>query len=116
MTIKLLTQDQYEFLKESQETHPILTFQNDGYEYIKKSDLTEDDKAAIKEIEQLLKEKIVGFSSFTNFRFTKENELQIRFQYNWGAEDGTMPFTGVGYILLEELLNGFRETKKRITN
>ena len=34
-------------------------------------------------------------------------KIVIRFNYNWGAEDNTMSFTGVGYVLLEELLTGF---------
>lgn len=89
-----------------------MSLQNKGYEYIKKHNLTDDDKAKIIEIEAILKKHIVGFSSFTNFRLDKNGEAQVRIQYDYGAEDtGPRPhyFIGVGYILLDELLNGFRE-------
>ena len=108
MKIELINQQQYDILKKLQESHPILTFQNDGYEYIDKSKFDEQDKATFNAIESLLRKHIVGFSWFNNFCHSKRTgKLLLRFQYNYGAEDNTMQFIGVGYLELDELLNGF---------
>lgn len=112
MTIDLITQEQYNILLNIQKNHKILTFQNKGYEYIDKSKLTESDKEAIKEIESILNSHIKGFYNFNNFLFSKDNELRIRFQYNWNYDNNIGSFKGVGYILLDELLNGFRDNGK----
>lgn len=112
MKIQLITPEEHSRLLEIYESNPTLTLQNKGYEYIGKNKLSDDDNAKIKEIEIILKKAIVGFSSFTNFRLSRSGEIQIRLQYDYGAEDnGPMPhhFTGVGYLLVDELLNGFNE-------
>lgn len=109
MTIELITPAGYENLVDIYSKCPALTLQNKGYEYINKSNLSEDDKAKIKEIEAILKKSISGFVSFTNFRLSKTGELEIRFQYHYDAS-----FTGVGYVLADELLNGFRETVRAV--
>ena len=115
MTITLITQEQYDRLLQIQKDYPILTFQNKGYEYIRKSDLTEDDLKAIDEISDILRNHIKGFSKFNNFKTNnKENKLVIRIQYNWAADDpnsNQMPFIGVGYLELEELFKGFKENR-----
>lgn len=40
--------------------------------------------------------------SFSNFCLDKNGELSLRVQYHYDPS-----FTGVGYVLLSELLNGF---------
>ena len=115
MTIELITKDQREFLESIFKEYPALTLQNKGYEYIGKDKLNEEDKVAIKEVEHLLQHKIVGFVYFDNFRLNNNKEIQIRFHYNWGAEDQSMPFTGVGYITLNELQNGFKKKENHST-
>lgn len=109
MKIELITNEQFKQITDIQENYPVLTFENKGYQYIDKSKMTEGDEEAVKQIESILKDNIIGFCSFTNFRTTEDSKVQIRLEYNYGAEDNSMSFTGVGYILLEELLNGFNE-------
>lgn len=89
--------------------HKALFLQNEGYEYINKKELSDEDKAMLAKIEELLKEHIVGFERFDNFRLgNKSKRPQIRIQYNWGADDDTRHFTGVGYLLIDDLLHGFQ--------
>lgn len=107
MKINLITPEQHAELLQIQKEFPVLTFQNSGYQYIDKSKLTDQDKEKIKEIETILKASIYGFSSFTNFRHDNNGNLQIRFNYNYDY-DTKGYFIGVGYILVDELLNGFK--------
>jgi hypothetical protein len=107
MTIKLLMQNEYDTLLSIQKNNPKLTFQNKGYQYIDRSTLSEDDKAADSKVKEILNNHIEGFVSFDNFLTDKKGELNIRFQYKWDWR-----FTGVGYITVRELLNGFDENKK----
>ncbi len=109
MRIELISEEQYNLLKTIQEKHNILTFQNDGYEYIDKSKFTQEDQKAFDEVTEILSKHIVGFREFNNFCHSKSGELRIRFQYNYGADDNSRSFTGVGYLLLDELLKGFKE-------
>lgn len=113
MTINLITKEEHNFLLEAYKNHPLLTLQNKGYENIRKDKLSESDLVKIKEIEILLRKSIVGFSSFQNFKVRSDTNLQIRFQYNYDADyDGPgnkTYFVGVGYILVNDLLNGFKE-------
>jgi len=114
MTINLITPEEYARLLQIQKDFPLLTFENNGYEYISKNKLSEEDKKAHEEVTDILKKSIVGFSEFNNFktRFSV-NKLAIRFQYDWTADVPTIerPFTGVGYLLIEQLLNGFGDDK-----
>lgn len=104
MTIELITSEEHAKLMDIFNKYPALRLQNNGYEYLKKDNLTEEDNAKIKEIEEILKKSIEGFVKFSNFRLSNQSqEIQIRFQYHYSPS-----FTGVGYILLDELLNGFR--------
>lgn len=110
MKINLITQEQHDTILNIYKSFPTLTLQNKGYEGINRSLLTEEEKRADKEVNEILKKSIIGFSKFQNFKTNnKENNLTIRFQYDWTAHDRSLgiPFTGVGYILLDELLNGF---------
>ena len=110
MTITKITQEEHKFLIESYENYPHLCFQNQGYEYINPNTLDEKDKIRIKEIEIILRRSILGFKNFSNFKKDKQGDSQIRFQYNWDADSGSPNktyFIGVGYIKIDELLNGF---------
>lgn len=106
MKIELITQETHEKLKRIFENHPALTLQNNGYEYLDKRKFTPEDEAAFKETSEILKKHVHGFSKFHNFRLSKNGRIQLRFNYAWDER-----FTGVGYILLDELLNGFEETE-----
>lgn len=103
MTIEPLSQDEYEKLLLIQIMHSKLTFQNVGYQYIDRSTLSEEDKA-------ILSKHIKRFVEFNNFLLNKKGELTVRFQYCYDSS-----FTGVGYITLRELLNGF-DIEKEVTN
>lgn len=118
MIINLITEEEYNTLLDIQKNHPLLTFQNKGYEYINKSKLTNDDKNAIGTINAILSKAIVGFSKFYNYCYTISNEIIIRFDYDlsltWNNDIDKIikregiPFIGVGYLYLDELLKGFR--------
>jgi CRISPR/Cas system-associated protein Csm6 len=109
MKIKIISEESHAKLLNIQENNPILTLQNRGYESIEKSKLSLKDKERINEVEEILKKAIVGFVSFQNFRLSNSAELQIRLQYNYNYEKKVIPFTGVGYILVDELLHGFTD-------
>ena len=102
MKIELLTIEEYNTLKDVFNNNPILTFQNSGYEYIDKSKLTLEDIEALEIISKILKRTVTGFVKFFNFKLNKNGEILLRFDYKYDAS-----FTCVGYILLDELLNGF---------
>jgi hypothetical protein len=111
MKIKLISEEQYNRLLTIQKEHPKLTFQNVGYSYIRKYELTDEDLKVWEEVTEILKSSILGFSEFNNFLFTKRHpdRVRIRIQYNWGADDEPQKtyFTGVGYLYANELLKGF---------
>ena len=85
-------------LKQIAKDHPALTFQNVGYEYINKKQLSKADIDAITEIETILKGKIDGFSRFNNFRIRKDGGMDVRLQYYWDHS-----FCGVGYFPIDEI-------------
>lgn len=110
MRINLITPQEHATLKAIHAEFSKLTLQNTGYEGIDRRTFTDIEKAKDAEVNAILKKAIVGFSRFQNFKTNnKENALTLRFQYDWTAHDRSLgiPFTGVGYILLDELLNGF---------
>lgn len=111
MRIELITQEQYDLLLEIQAASPILTFQNVGYEYIDRSKFSAIDIVNCELVTEILKKAVLGFSKFNNFLHSKEGVLKIRFQYCWTADEinPSTPFTGVGYLELEELLKGFKK-------
>lgn len=101
MTIKLISKEQYDLIRKIQKKFPVLTFQNKGYEYIR-TPFNNEEQEAFDKVSEILKNHIKGFSKFNNFR-KKGKIIELRFQYRWDES-----FTGVGYIKLFELLNGFR--------
>ena len=92
----------YNKLLEYQQNYPLLTFQNNGYEYLSK-EIQDNHKDQIKEIEELLKTKIEGFSHFNNFKI-KSNIILVRCQYDYSKhlENCKTSFIGVGYFPLED--------------
>lgn len=110
MKIELITPQEHAKILDIYNNNHSLFLQNVGYEYINKNNLSDEAKADLIEVSNILKKSIIGFSSFSNFRKDRNNETQIRFQYDWTAHDRSLgiTFTGVGYILLDELLNGFK--------
>lgn len=107
MTINRITQDQYNELLRIQKEFPNLSFQNVGYTYPNKSEWSEEDLNAHKIVSKILSKSIAGFKEFNHFKLDSLNRLSIRFQWDWNAEEGKIPFIGVGYLVLDELLNGF---------
>jgi hypothetical protein len=110
MKIKLISEEQYNRLLTIQKEHPKLTFQNEGYSYIRKSELTDEDLKVWEEVTEILKSSIIGFCEFNNFRKTKSHpdRVQIRIQYNWCADDEPKGYyIGVGYLYADELFKGF---------
>jgi len=85
-------------LKQLSKKYPKLTFQNEGYEYIKKSDLSQSDLDAIDEISEILKSKVEGFVKFFNFKERKDGSLVVRLDYQWDKS-----FTGVGYFPIDDI-------------
>ena len=114
MTIELLTQTEYDTLIAIQELYPKLTFQNVGFQYINRDSFSEADKLMDNMVKEILSQHIKGFVKFDNFRIgsdriSQKTSLCVRFQYHWDAdlENSKVGFTGVGYLPLDELLNGF---------
>ena len=108
MRITLISVEEFDVLMNIYTNYPKLSLQNKGYEGIDKSKFTEDEKSQNELVTNILKKAIHGFSSFQNFRVNPTtSKPEIRFQYNYNY-DGGLPFTGVGYIFIEELLNGFK--------
>ena len=90
-----------------QKENPPLTYQAKGYDTPNRDKWSDKNLIEFKEVEDILKGHIIGFSSLQNFVISKEGEIGLRLQYNYGADDNTRSFTGVGYIKIKELLNGF---------
>ena len=106
MKINLITNEEHDKLVDIFTKFPNLTLQNKGYETLNKNKFTDEEQTNFNEVNQILKKTIHGFSYFQNFRLTKNNEIELRLQYNYNYEGG-ITFIGVGYVLLNELLNGF---------
>lgn len=109
MTINLISKEDYNKILNIQEKFPFLTFENKGYEY-RRGPENEDESKALEEVESILKESIIGFDRFSNFRI-RDSKIQLRVQYNYDAdkEEGyKSSFVGVGYLMLDQLLNGFK--------
>jgi hypothetical protein len=108
MKINLITAEDYKILEKIQKDFKKLTYQNKGFEGLDRRNFTTEEKEAEAQINAILKKSIHGFSKFQNFILQpKTQEVRIRFQYNWNYGGG-LPFTGVGYMFLDELKNGFR--------
>ena len=104
MTIYTINQDQYDKLTDIQKTYPELTYQNHGYDTLIREALQIDALNALKEAEAIIKKHIKGCVSFNHFKLNKQKEIELRVQYHYSDS-----FTGVGYLKLSELLNGFEK-------
>lgn len=107
MKIKFITTELHAELTKLAADHPELVFQNHGYQYIGR-EVREAKAEQLARIKEILKEHIVGFVEFFNFRLDKEG-IVLRFDYNWGASEGTLHYVGVGYLPLDHLRDGFPE-------
>lgn len=96
----MTTNKYYNRLKEIQKTYPKLTFDNNGYEYIRKE--LNEHKDVVEEISEILRNTIKGFVEFNNFKPRKNGSFSVRCQYNWGAHDNSRSFVGVGYFEIEQ--------------
>lgn len=89
-------------LVEFQKKYPELTFQNKGYQYLKK-EIQEKYKEQIDEISKILKETIPGFSKFNNFKMNKDGSFSIRCQYEYDyGNPNSIHFIGVGYFNIND--------------
>ena len=118
MILTTLEEEDYNKLLDIQKQYPSLTFTHEPYQQWIPEHFTEEDKNALNEVKLIMKKAITGLSKFTNFYYSKSGVLRVRFYYDWSytwnndvdkipIRDG-LPFTGVGYLELQELLNGFK--------
>lgn len=118
MILTILEEEDYNKLLDIQKQYPNLTFKHEPYQEWIPAHFTEEDKNALNEVKLIMKKAITGFSKFTNFYYSKNGDLRVRFYYDWSftlingitVREG-VSFTGVGYLELQELLNGFNENK-----
>jgi len=84
--------------------YPELTFDNQGYDKLDSAIMLRN-KDGIEKIESLLKQCIVGFVRFQNFKPYKDGSIKIRYQVYY---DEQKTFIGVAYTDLNDLsLAGF---------
>lgn len=103
MTINLMSQEDHDVLLKLYENYPGLTYENKGWDNPNQSLWDEPTHKAFNKVNEILKKYIHGFNKFQNFR--DRGEPQLRFQYIYDTRTG---FTGVGYIMLSELKDGFK--------
>lgn len=118
MILTTLEKEDYNKLLDIQKQYPNLTFVHEPYQGWIPAHFTEEDKNALNEVKSIMSKAIKGFSKFTNFYFNKKGILCIRFYYDWSYTwdndvnkipiRSGLPYTGVGYLYLDELLNGFK--------
>ena len=121
MILTTLEEEDYNKLLDIQKQYPNLTFTHEPYQEWIPAHFTEEDKNALIEVKSIMSKAITGFSKFTNFYFSKKGVLCIRFYYDWSytwdndvnknVVRSGLSFTGVGYLELQELLNGFNPDK-----
>lgn len=104
-----MTQEVYDELCSIQKNVPSLTHNFEGYACFDRSKFTPEEAAADARINEILKEHIKRFQHFQNFKVSKGGYVVLRFQYQWVDY---IPFTGVGYLKLSELLNGFENQEE----
>jgi len=113
MTITLIEQHEYDMLMETQAKFPNLTYQNEGYDKPDKTKWSKEDLKAFESCSAILSQSIKGFSEFNHFKMGN-NRVRVRFQYDWDADNEKgRGFIGVGYLFVDELLNGF-ENKEEV--
>ena len=110
MRIELIPKEQYDTIIDIYNKYPKLTYMNRDYDGIDISALGEEEQTAHKEVSTILRAHIKGFSRFNHFR-NINGRAQIRLQYNYNWDEG-ITFIGVGYLFVDELLNGFDKPKE----
>jgi hypothetical protein len=84
--------------------YPELTFDNQGYDKLDSAVMLRN-KEGVEKIEVLLKQCIVGFVRFQNFKPCKDGSIKVRYQVYY---DEQRTFIGVAYTDLNDLsLAGF---------
>lgn len=83
-------------LLEIYQKYPNLTLNNKGYEEIDRSKLTTEDKEAIKEVEDILKNNVKGFHRFQNFK-DSSGKVVIRCQADYNYDNRNPSFIGDNY-------------------
>jgi hypothetical protein len=114
MTLNLITEEEYNLILDIYADHPNLTYANTGYDYPDKSKWTLEEFKSFTLVESILRKAIVGFREFNHFKNNgKSGKLKVRFQYDYSADlENGIPFTGVGYLEVEELYKGFKQNEK----
>lgn len=100
--LRFITEEEHAKLKELSQREALQSDNNGNYfhadpQYVN-SPLKGD--TDVKWINELLEQVIEGFRSFSNFMKSKPDT--IRLQYEWGPT-----FTGVGWVTIDELKDGF---------
>ena len=88
--------DFFKELDQLRKQYPELTFNNDGYEDIPR-DVRARNQDGQDAIEKLLKEAVLGFVKFQNFKPREDGSFAVRCQTKWSPY-----FTGVTYFHLED--------------
>lgn len=89
-------------LIEIQKQYPALTFDNQGYQYMDTSNFSEEEKKALQEVHDILKQCVGGFTKFNNFKPRKDGTFDVRCQADWNYGEDGLPFIGVFYIRMDQ--------------
>lgn len=122
MTITLITEEEHATILRVAKNHPLLTYNAKGYDKPDRTKWSTEDTEAYWKVNVILRKSIRGFVSFTNFKHSKRTGLTFRFQYDYNADIrdqptcSGLPFTGVGYLGVNELRFGFKNERQQYTN
>ena len=97
-----MTDRYYNRLLQLQQDNSELTFNNDGYQYLKE-EIVKKNKLQIDEIENILKITIEDFVEFNNFKKNKKGNVMVRCQCYYDRKNSH--FIGVRYYDLDEFKN-----------
>lgn len=104
--LRFITEEEMVKIKEISQRKDLVSDNKGRYYLAEQLDKDED----IIFMNQVLREVIEGFKSFSNFMVNDTD--RIRFQYDWCAGDdapsGLASFIAVGWIQIDELKNGFK--------
>lgn len=109
--LRFLTQEEQEWLNALIKSNK-LTKDTKGYEELP-NDTYKVYADEVAKINAILTEVLAGYERFQNFKPRRTGGQVVRFQYNYHYDSQDHPFTGVGYISLKELSEGFKEKEER---
>ncbi len=89
--------DNFDKLKDIRDNYPELTLDNKGYETLS-LEVRQKHADVIKELHEILKEEIKGFSHFNNFKPSDDNKVIVRLQYDYNWDSDNPTFIGVDYV------------------